>query len=382
MRIAFYAPLKPPSHPVASGDRAVARLLIEALRRSGHEVEIASTFRSREGAGDLLRQERLSRLGTRLAERFLRRKTARGKRPDLWFTYHLYYKAPDWLGPAVAAALDIPYVVAEASIAEKRRVGPWALGHAAALAAVRRADAVIGLNSADRAGLVAHLASSDRWHALKPPVEVARFAAAARRRDTTRAQLARRHSLDPAAVWIAAVAMMRPGDKLASYRLLAAALARLACLPWRLLVIGDGPARPEVEAAFAPGAERVAWLGALAADEVAACVAACDLCAWPAVNEAYGIALLEAQAAGVPVVAGASGGVPDIVADGITGRLVPPGDCAAFARALGQLIAAPQQERRRLGERAALAAADHDVGCAATRLDAILRRVVSERSRR
>src|SRR5579885_2121428 len=352
MRIAFYAPLKPPSHPVASGDRAVARLLIEALRRSGHEVEIASTFRSREGAGDLLRQERLSRLGTRLAERFLRRKTARGKRPDLWFTYHLYYKAPDWLGPAVAAALDIPYVVAEASIAEKRRVGPWALGHAAALAAVRRADAVIGLNSADRAGLVAHLASSDRWHALKPPVEVARFAAAARRRDTTRAQLARRHSLDPAAVWIAAVAMMRPGDKLASYRLLAAALARLACLPWRLLVIGDGPARPEVEAAFAPGAERVAWLGALAADEVAA------------------------------VVAGASGGVPDIVADGITGRLVPPGDCAAFARALGQLIAAPQQERRRLGERAALAAADHDVGCAATRLDAILRRVVSERSRR
>src|SRR5579885_2209734 len=229
MPIAFYAPLKPPSHPVASGDRAVARLLIEALRRSGHEVEIASTFRSREGAGDLLRQERLSRLGTRLAERFLRRKTARGKRPDLWFTYHLYYKAPDWLGPAVAAALDIPYVVAEASIAEKRRVGPWALGHAAALAAVRRADAVIGLNSADRAGLVAHLASSDRWHALKPPVQVARFA--------------------PAAVWIAAVAMMRPGDKLASYRLLAAALARLACLPWRLLVIGDGPARPEVEAA-------------------------------------------------------------------------------------------------------------------------------------
>ena len=44
--------------------------------------------------------------------------------PELWLTYHLYYKAPDWLGPAVRAALGIPYVVAEASVAPKRAGGP------------------------------------------------------------------------------------------------------------------------------------------------------------------------------------------------------------------------------------------------------------------
>ena len=46
MRIAFYAPLKPPDHPVPSGDRRIARLLLEALRRAGHEVALASRLRS------------------------------------------------------------------------------------------------------------------------------------------------------------------------------------------------------------------------------------------------------------------------------------------------------------------------------------------------
>ena len=40
MRIAFYAPLKSPNHPVPSGDRLMARLLIAALQRAGHDVEI------------------------------------------------------------------------------------------------------------------------------------------------------------------------------------------------------------------------------------------------------------------------------------------------------------------------------------------------------
>ncbi len=58
---------------------------------------------------------------------------------------------------------------------------------------------------------------------------------------------------------------------------------------------------------------------------------AADLFVWPAINEAFGMALLEAQACGTPVIAGASGGVPAIIADGETGWLSPPGDVAAFA---------------------------------------------------
>ena len=46
MRIAFYAPLKAPDDPVLSGDRQIARGLIEALTLAGHEVRLASSFRS------------------------------------------------------------------------------------------------------------------------------------------------------------------------------------------------------------------------------------------------------------------------------------------------------------------------------------------------
>ena len=122
MHVAFYAPMKPPSAPAPSGDRAVARLLIRALELGGHSVDLASSFRTREPTGDAARQDRLRRIGGRLAARLVRRYRAAQEpdRPAAWLTYHLYYKAPDWLGPAVAEALRIPYLVAEASHAPKR----------------------------------------------------------------------------------------------------------------------------------------------------------------------------------------------------------------------------------------------------------------------
>ena len=61
MRVAFYAPLKPPDHPVPSGDRSMARLLIRALELAGHEVGLASRLRSRDTDGDPARQSRLAR---------------------------------------------------------------------------------------------------------------------------------------------------------------------------------------------------------------------------------------------------------------------------------------------------------------------------------
>ena len=117
MRIAFYAPLKPVDHPIPSGDRQLGEALQEALRIRGHDTFVASRFRSFEGDGDARRQSRLAELGRRLGDRLVRRLSRVERRPDVWFTYHLYHKAPDWLGPKVSRALDIPYVVAEASVA-------------------------------------------------------------------------------------------------------------------------------------------------------------------------------------------------------------------------------------------------------------------------
>ena len=375
MHVAFYAPLKAPDHPVPSGDRRVAALLMEAIGLAGHRVSLADRLRSRDAGGDPLRQARLARIGRARAERLLRRYRAAPPelRPDLWFTYHLYYKAPDWIGPRVAEGLGIPYVVAEASVAEKRADGPWDSGHRATLAALERAALVVTLNPRD----AECLPDQGKVRLLPPFLDLAPLQRAAQARAAERRKLATRLSLDPAVPWIAAVAMMREGDKLSSYRLLAEALRPLDRLDWRLLVIGDGPTRSQVEAAFAglalaSGVPRIHFLGALEPKALAATLAACDLLAWPAVREAFGMALLEAQAIGLPVVAGRSGGVPAIVRHGETGLLTPEGDAERFAEALRGLVE-NHEPRHRLGANAAQAMVQgHGLAQAAGRLDEIL----------
>lgn len=373
MRIAFYAPLKAPTHPVPSGDRRMARLLMAALTAAGHEVGLACTLRSRDDATTPGRAARLAALGARCAERLTRR--LRAAPPDLWFTYHVYHKAPDWLGPAVADALGIPYVIAEASFAPKRAAGPFALGHAAAEAAIRRADAIVNLASQDAACVLPLLRSPDRLVLLRPFVETEAFAAAATERAAHRRTLAGRFGLPEETPWLLAVGMMRDGDKRASYALLARALRRLPHRDWRLLVAGDGPARAGIERDFADLADRVCWAGALDPATLATAYAACDLLVWPAINEAYGMALLEAQAAGLPVVAGRTGGVPDVVRDGVTGLLPPVGDEAAFAAAVESLLADPVRRAAFAAEALSTAGRDHGFDGAVAALNRVVERV-------
>ncbi len=374
MRLAFYAPLKPPDHPVPSGDRRMARLLIEAWRRAGHEVEVASRLASREATGEPARQKSIASAAAAEKARLIALYAARpaAQRPAAWFTYHLYYKAPDWLGPAVARALDIPYLVAEASIAGKRAGGPHDAGHRAAVEAVTAAACIFVINPADRECLEP-VVEARRLVDLPAFLDTSAYDGIRHRRQEARRGLAAAQGLDQSRPWLLAVGMMRPGDKLASYRILARALAGLLDLPWQLLVAGDGPARGEVEAALALlGPGRVVQLGRLDDAALLECYAAADLCLWPAVNEAYGMALLEAQAAGLPVVAGASGGVPSILADGLTGLLAPPGDAAAFADATRALLAAPARRAEMAVEAAARARARHDITAAAGILDRAL----------
>jgi len=375
MRIAFYAPLKSPTHGTPSGDRRVAGLYMDALARAGHQVELISTFRSYDGVGDAGRQAGLREQGTALARRLAEqwRAVPAALRPDLWFTYHSYYKAPDWLGPEASGLLGIPYVIAEASHAAKRAGGPWDIGHQGALQAIQRADLLLCPTRDDMDGLRAALsdpaAAPQRIAHMPPFLDPLLFRAAAGERAIHRARLARAHGLDEAVPWIATVAMMREGDKLASYRQLAGALGRLRDLPWRLLVAGDGTARGAVEAALAaevPG--RAVVLGALGQDEIAELNAASDLCIWPAVNEAYGMAMLEAQAAGLPVISCAARGVPDIVAHGSTGMLAAPGDEAGIA-ALAREFLSDAGKRSRFGNAAAAAvASEHSLIAAAASL--------------
>lgn len=341
--IAFYAPMKSPDHPAPSGDRTMARLLMKALRRAGFAPTLASALRSWDGAGDSAFQEGVRRASLAEADRLAARwrEAPAEARPRLWFTYHVYYKAPDWIGPRVAEALGIPYVVAEGSRAGKRAGGPWALGHAGAEAALDRADLLLAMTEADREALERARRPTQTIAALPPFLDLDECPPAPAAVDRA-----------DGAVRLLAVAMMRQGAKLASYRRLAEALARIADDSWTLDIVGDGDARLEVEALFAPLAPRITLRGAIEDRErLAALYAGADLFVWPAVDEAYGMALLEAQAFGCPVLAGAHGGVASVVRDGVTGMLVPPENTAGFAEALRALIR-DGARRRRLGEAA------------------------------
>ncbi len=383
MRIAFYAPMKPPDHPVPSGDRHLARLLLRALRHSGHTPELISRFVSRDGAGDPERQARLKALGEKLATRLIRRLTARPPeaRPEAWFTYHVYHKAPDWIGPTVADALGIPYIITEASSAPKRAGGPWDIGYRGANAAIARADAILTLNSDDWDCLQPIATPPVLHRRMFPFVDADPFTTATARRGNLRDALVRDTGWPDDTLILLAVGMMRAGAKQGSYVQLNDALAQLPGDNWRLIVAGDGPQRAEIETlleATAPG--RIRFLGALPPDRLAEIYALADILVWPAVDEAFGIALLEAQAAGLPVVAGKARGVPDIVGAGVTGLLPAAGDPDAFAAAVQRLM---DDRDLRTGMGAAAARrvrAKFDLPTAAAMLDSTLNTVSISRT--
>jgi glycosyltransferase involved in cell wall biosynthesis len=362
MRIAFYAPLKAPNHRVPSGDRTVARLIVKALESMGHVVELASTLRAYDGTGDSKRQTVIAAAGLKQAEALERR--WRGNPPDLWFTYHLYHKAPDHLGPRLAEAFGLPYVVAEPSIAPKQRKGPWSDGYAHSLAALARADALMPVTSEDAEGLAHAGIPAERLVPLTPFVDVAPYQ---RHKPTTaRKRLVERYGVSSDRPLALVVAMMRGGDKMASYRVLADALVHIDPDAMDLLVIGDGPCRSEVEALLKG---RARFAGQISPRSLPGMLVGCDLCLWPAINEAYGMALLGAQAAGLPLVAGHARGVPEIAQDGKTALLVKEGDATAFADAVKRLIADPLR-RAAMGSAAGdHVAVRHSMASAALALD-------------
>jgi glycosyltransferase involved in cell wall biosynthesis len=357
--IAFYAPLKPPGHAVPSGDRLMARMLVAALRAGGHRVDVASDLRAFRGdPGDTAGWQALQAAAATERGRIAGAWQAGGK-PDLWFCYHPYYKVPDLLGPSLSAAFAVPMVTCEASWSGRRNLGIWAPMQAAMLDGLRAAALNLCLTGRDQAGLAA-VDPALRLAMLPPFLDTRPFGA----------------EPAPEAGHLVTVAMMRPGDKVESYARLAAALRQVPG-PWHLTVAGDGPCLTEVMAQFAgfpPG--RIAWVGLLPQAEIARLLARGAVYLWPGYGEAYGLAYLEAQAAGVPVVACRVAGVPEVVEDGVTGHLVPPGDDAAYAAAVAGLLADPARAQAMGLAARNRVAARHAFPVVAARLDGLIRGVV------
>src|SRR6202040_1246125 len=88
-------------------------------------------------------------------------------------------------------------------------------------------------------------------------------------------------------------------------------------------------------------ADHIHFLFGLSQEELFACYAHCDVFALPSRAEGFGLVFLEAMANSKPVIGGAHGGTPDVIEDGVTGTLVPPGDAVILSSAIQSLLTDP-----------------------------------------
>lgn len=327
-RIAFYAPLKPPDHPIPSGDRQMARMLLAALGRTGHEAFLASrviAYSKRPGAEHLA-----ARKSAALAEadRLLAEWSSQGGEPDLWFSYHPYDKSPDWLGEAICSRLSIPMVTAEPC--RTGADGEWLPWREESKRIIAGAAMNIVFTDSDRKFLSTFV-PDEKVVWLDPFVDETLLQSDVLNGDPW--------NEGPQTLRLLAVGMMRPGAKLESYTLLARALENLTDIDWTLLAVGEGPGEAEIRTHFAGlPAGRVAFAGVQPPGKVLALMEKADLLVWPGCREAYGMVYLEAASRGLPAIALRNMGVPRVVEHGRTGLLADPPDAQHYAAELARAM--------------------------------------------
>lgn len=186
------------------------------------------------------------------------------------------------------------------------------------------------------------------------------------------------YGLDANAVWIGNLAALVPLKDHAT--LIAASHELISRRPNTVVVIGgDGPERERLAAEIARRGltGRVALIGQC---DAARLLAASDIFALTSRVEGMGSALLEAAACGLPAVATAVGGVPEVLTDGETGLLVPLGDAIALTNALARLIDEPALAAR-LGRGALAGVQRFGLTVSAQRMEAVYHELLGTATR-
>ncbi len=187
------------------------------------------------------------------------------------------------------------------------------------------------------------VASASRLVVIPNAVDFERYAAGGCREETRRALGVG----DDEFLWLAAGRLAPAKDYAGLLRAFAALAGRRQA---RLLIAGDGPLRGELAGLVDERglAGRVRLLGLR--DDLPELYRACDALVLSSAWEGMPNVVLEAMASGTPVVATAVGAVPEMVTDGETGYVVPPGDHAALAAAMERMMDLAPDERRELGD--------------------------------
>jgi glycosyltransferase involved in cell wall biosynthesis len=331
--ICFYAPFKPLGHPAPSGDQVIAAGLHAYLTRKGHRLTIISELRTRWIHWKPWLLPRVLRERRRILRRL------RSHPYDLWLTYHSYYKGPDVLGPLAKKRGRLPYVIFQGVYSTKRRKQlKTRAGFHLNRNALVAADHVFTNKRVDHENL-ARILPPERLTYVAPGIypEDFRFDPAARRDLRRQWQVGR----EPV---ILSAAMFRPDVKTRGLIWVIRACGHLKRLGRRfhLVIAGDGREKSRLEKlAAAHLSQRVRFVGRIPRSEMARFYSAGDLFVFPGINESLGMVFMEAQSCGLPVVAFANAGVPEVVQDRITGLLQPMGAGRPFVQAVDLLLADP-----------------------------------------
>lgn len=350
MRIAFFAPLL---H--TGGTQRHLQQVLELLDPSRFVARVL-TLRSGGDVEDELRAAGVtvtsldvgSRLGSPRAVLAMIR-AARGLRADGVHVVHGYQWRPALVGAIVGRLARVPLVLAgkRSLTGDDRRARlAWRMIGRRVDTIVTNAEAL--RDEATAQGVVA------RWEVIPSGVDVDRF-----RSGPSPAEAKERLGLDPERPVVGTVGRLE--ERKRQDHLLVAARAMVAHANGdapQVLVVGDGPLRSALErqAASLGIARNVRFTGAVT--DVRTALAAMDVFVLPSCAEGMSNALLEAMAAARPVVATAVGGTSEVLDDGRTGILVPPGDVTALAGHVLALIRNPARAvflgaaaRRAVGEK-------------------------------
>ncbi len=330
MRIAFFAPHKHIDHPLPSGDLIIGRTLHNFLEAQGHDLLIASRTRLRHITVKPLKWPGLIPEFKRTLKRVW------DFNPDIWLTYHSYYKSPDLLGPYISARLGIPYTIYQGVFATKyrRNLKTWP-GYMLNKHALLHADHVFANKEVDFHNL-SRIILPQKLSRTHVGIDVEQFEYSS----SGAAEILRKYNLEGKQV-ILSTAMLREDVKAESITDLINAFAPLSKkFPQTILLIaGDGEARPRLQdSAEQKTGNSIVFLGRVKREELYKYYSAADIFAYPGINEALGMVYLEAQCCGLPVVAYSTSGPKEAVAHGETGLLSPEGDIPAMTANIEKLL--------------------------------------------
>lgn len=337
----------------AGGAEALVVTFAQGIDRREHELFVAC-LSGAEGVN----AQRLRELGVPvidLGARNLRDVAAfrrllaliRGERIELIHA-HLTYSAI-WSAvasrltrvPAIASLHVSPRATRTLRDSVRHRIGTDLRDRLMRFILNRWSRAVVTVSAALRDDYLARGLAPQKMRVVHNGIELDRFR---RPRAEARAQLERELGIADGTPIAVTVAVLRPRKGIEVLLEAARSVPRAT-----FVIIGDGPKREEWSAlAEQLGvAERIRWAGFRR--DVDALLAGCDLFVHPSLDDAFPTVLLEAMAAGLPIVASRVGGIPEIVNDGITGELVEPGDSAALAEAINALLDDAEAMRRMRG---------------------------------